>query len=61
MSPRSRQERTLATRKLPAGKYTLSVLVTDGKDRVRSVATTFEIAKEQATAEQALKARGATR
>ena len=47
ISPRSRQERTLATRKLPAGKYTLSVSITDGKDRVRSVATTFEIVREK--------------
>jgi serine/threonine protein kinase len=47
ISSRSRQERTLATRKLPAGKYTLTVSITDRKDRVRNVATTFEIAKDR--------------
>ncbi|MGQ0715034.1 MAG: protein kinase domain-containing protein [Gemmatimonadaceae bacterium] len=47
ISARSRQERTLATRKLPAGTYTLTVSVRDTKDRVRSVATTFEIAREK--------------
>ena len=47
LSGRSRQERTLATRKLPAGKYTLTVSITDGKDRVRNVATTFEIARDK--------------
>jgi serine/threonine-protein kinase len=47
ISIRSRQERTLATRKLPSGKYTLTVSITDGKDRVRNVATTFEIAKDK--------------
>jgi serine/threonine protein kinase len=46
-STRSRQARTLATRKLPAGKYTLTVSITDKKDRVRNVATTFEIAKDR--------------
>ena len=46
-SARSRQERTLATRKLPSGTYTLTVSITDGKDRVRNVATTFEIAKDK--------------
>ena len=46
-SARSRQERTLATRKLPAGTYSLTVSITDGKDRVRNVATTFEIAKDK--------------
>jgi hypothetical protein len=46
-SVRSRQERTLATRKLPSGTYTLTVSITDGKDRVRNVATTFEIAKDK--------------
>jgi serine/threonine-protein kinase len=47
ISARSRQQRTLATRKLPSGTYTLTVSVTDGKDRVRNVATTFEIAKDK--------------
>jgi serine/threonine protein kinase len=47
ISARSRQERTLATRKLPSGKYTLTVSITDGKDRVRNVATTFEIARDK--------------
>jgi len=47
ISARSRQQRTLATRKLPPGTYTLTVSVTDGKDRVRNVATTFEIAKDR--------------
>ncbi len=46
-SPRTRQQRTLATRKLPSGKYTLTVSITDGKDRVRNVATTFEIARDK--------------
>jgi serine/threonine protein kinase len=47
ISARSRQERTLATRKLPSGKYTLTVSITDKKDRVRNVATTFEIARDK--------------
>jgi serine/threonine protein kinase len=47
ISARSRSERTLATRKLPSGTYTLTVSVRDGKDRVRNVATTFEIAKDK--------------
>jgi hypothetical protein len=47
ISGRSRQERTLATRKLPAGTYTLTVSVKDAKDRVRNVATTFEIARDR--------------
>ena len=47
LSARSRQERTLATRKLPSGTYTLTVSITDGKDRARNVATTFEIAKDK--------------
>jgi hypothetical protein len=47
ISARSRQARTLATRKLPSGKYTLTVSITDGKDRVRNVATTFEIARDK--------------
>jgi serine/threonine protein kinase len=47
ISARSRQQRTLATRKLPSGTYTLTVSVTDGKDRVRNVATTFEIARDK--------------
>jgi serine/threonine protein kinase len=47
ISARSRQQRTLATRKLPSGTYTLTVSITDGKDRVRNVATTFEIARDK--------------
>jgi hypothetical protein len=47
ISARSRQERTIATRKLPSGTYILTVSVRDGKDRVRNVATTFEIAKDR--------------
>ena len=47
ISTRSRAERTIAARKLPSGKYTVTVSITDGKDRVRNVATTFEIAKDK--------------
>jgi serine/threonine protein kinase len=47
ISNRSRQQRTLATRKLPSGTYTLTVSVRDAKDRVRNVATTFEIARDK--------------
>ena len=47
VSARSRQQRTLATRKLPSGVYSLTVSIKDGKDRVRNVATTFEIAKDK--------------
>ena len=47
ISHRSRQQRTLATRKLPSGTYTLTVSIRDTKDRVRNVATTFEIARDK--------------
>jgi serine/threonine protein kinase len=47
ISNRSRQQRTLATRKLPSGTYTLTVSVRDKKDRVRNVATTFEIRSDR--------------
>jgi hypothetical protein len=46
-SARARRERTIATRKLPSGTYILTVSIRDGKDRVRNVATSFEIAKGQ--------------